>query len=359
MATPRAAAGEGIDGPPPRVTPQIAAEAAVWVARLHGPDRSAQMERECRAWQALSAEHREAFERCTETWLDVPRITLSDAFSSASAGSAEGARSGGRLPARWAMAFAVVLLAVIGFFVLREERHAGEYTTGVGEQQLVVLGDGTRMALNTATRVSVDMGSSQRTVRVDRGEAFFEVAKDVRRPFVVRLAGAEVVALDTVFSVRYTPDAASGGDDLAVTMIKGEATVRGTSDAGSKGAAPGRTLTMRAGERLRVGGAARAFGAGSPGAAAPQVDRPNIEQIVAWRRNEVVFDDASLADAVAEMNRYNRTPIVLVPGFGSTGLRVSGVYRTGDNVGFARAVAALHGLTVVERDGRVELSKPH
>ncbi|WP_431257608.1 FecR/PupR family sigma factor regulator [Roseateles chitinivorans] len=53
-------------------TPEVAAEAAVWIARLHGPDRSVQMERECLAWQSRSDMHRLAFERCTEVWKPCP-----------------------------------------------------------------------------------------------------------------------------------------------------------------------------------------------------------------------------------------------------------------------------------------------
>jgi transmembrane sensor len=94
--------------------------AAVWIARLHGPDRSTQMERECLAWQARSEAHRVAFERCTDTWQDV---------------------------------------------------------AGVGERRTVLLMDGTRMSLNTSTRVRVALAPAQRTVRVEEGEALFEVAR--------------------------------------------------------------------------------------------------------------------------------------------------------------------------------------
>ena len=59
----------------PVVTPKIAARAALWIARLHGPDRSKEMERECLEWLARSPAHRYAFERCTETWLAVAAIT--------------------------------------------------------------------------------------------------------------------------------------------------------------------------------------------------------------------------------------------------------------------------------------------
>jgi transmembrane sensor len=59
---------------------------------------------------------------------------------------------------------------------------------------------------------------------------------------------------------------------------------------------------------------------------------------------------------VAEMNRYSRLPIVLVGNESSKGLRISGLFRTGDNVAFARAAAALHGLVVHDRQDHVELA---
>lgn len=77
---------------------------------------------------------------------------------------------------------------------------------------------------------------------------------------------------------------------------------------------------------------------------------------MAWRRSEAVFDDVLLSDAVVEMNRYSRQPVVLVGDEKSKGLRISGLLQTGDNVAFACAVAALHGLVVHERQDRMELA---
>jgi transmembrane sensor len=59
---------------------------------------------------------------------------------------------------------------------------------------------------------------------------------------------------------------------------------------------------------------------------------------------------------VAEMNRYSRTPIVLAGEGALAERRISGLFRTGDNAGFASAVAALHGLAVHERQGQLELA---
>ena len=233
-------------------------------------------------------------------------------------------------------------------------RDAGVYGTGVGEQQLVVLDDGTRMSLNTDTHVRVEFGPSLRSVNVQGGEALFEVAKDSRRPFIVRVAGSEVVAVGTVFSVRLAGKGAHGDDALAVTLVEGQITVRAASGSRANGVAPAAPLSMQAGERMRL---VKATGVSNE-PAIQQVDRPRIEQVVAWKRSQAIFDDTSLADAVAEMNRYSRTPIVLVGDATLAELRVSGLYRTGDSAGFARAVAALHGLVAREIEGRLELTSP-
>ena len=348
-----AAARSAQSGPPGRVPPEIAAEAAVWVTRLHGPQRSRQMEQECLAWQQRSAAHREAFERCTDTWESVPRVTLADAFVASQPQARDGGGGWwGRAARRWAPAAVLVLLVVVGASGLQQWRSMGIYATGVGEQQLVVLEDGTRMTLNTDTQVHVDLDPRQRVVSIRRGEALFEVARDPGRPFSVRAGGSEVLALGTVFAVRFAAPAGVGSGALAVTLLEGQVALQPA--AGARGLAPARTVPMVAGDRVRLSGGA----IGTDRAAEAELDRPNLEQVVAWKRSEAVFDGASLVDAVAEMNRYSRTPITLLAPSGLADLRVSGVYRTGDTAGFAHAIAALHGLQVRDRDGRLELLKP-
>ncbi len=347
-------AGAEVD---PKMAPEIAAEAAVWVARLHGPSRTPQMEREFRAWQASSPAHREAFERCTDVWEDIPRIGLAAAYEGGASARAASARSRRpRFEAAWRWITASVVAGAVAAcaVLLLHWRGENAYSTKVGEQRLVVLEDGSRMLLNTDTRLRVDFGSAQRTVEVRNGEAFFEVAKDARRPFVVRVAGTEVVAVGTAFAVRYAP-AAHAADELTVTLVEGQVNVRPASRKARDALAPERTVSMKAGERLLLD--RRSRDAVIPVVA--RLDRPDVQRVMAWKRSETVFDDTSLTDAVAEMNRYNRTPIVLLDGLGSSGLRVSGLYRTDDSVGFANAVAALHGLRLREQDGRLALTKPH
>lgn len=348
--------GTGAEGRP-KVTPEIAAEAAVWIARLHGPSRTKKMEHEFRAWQASAATHREAFERCTDAWEDIPRIGLATAYESlASQRTAPVHSSGGRREAawRWITASAVAGAVAVAAVLLLYWRGANEYDTNVGEQRLVVLDDGSRVLLNTDTQFHVDFASAQRTVEVRSGEAFFEVAKDARRPFVVRIAGSEVVAVGTAFSVRYAPGP-HAADELAVTLVEGQVNVRPAFGKAGDALAPEHPVSMKAGDRLVLDRSSR----NAASAVVASLDRPDVDRVMAWKRSETVFDDTSLADAVAEMNRYNRTPIVLLDGLASTNLRVSGLYRTSDSAGFASAVAALHGLALHEQAGRLELSKPH
>jgi transmembrane sensor len=345
-------------GPSPVVTPEIGAEAAVWIARLHGPDRSTRMERECLAWQSRSAAHRVAFERCTETWQDVARVTLGDAYSTA--GSQRSGSGAERIdPARrsrWAVPLVVAGCLSLCAVFIQLWRDLSVYSTRVGEQRILVLDDGTRLSLNTHSRVRVDLGASQRTVTVEDGEALFEVAKDPQRPFVVRAGGSEVVALGTVFSVRLSAGRTEVGAALNVTLIEGQVTVRAASGikGGGDGLAPEKPLSMLPGERIRL---VKSTGR-TDERATQQVDRPRIEGVVAWKRSEAIFDDVPLAEAVAELNRYDRRPIVLIGDASLAQLRVSGIYRTGDTASFANAVAALHRLVVREREGRLELASP-
>ena len=347
------------------VTPETAAEAAVWIARLHGPSRSPEMERKFREWQARSAAHRKAFEATTDVWEMVPRIGVADAFaavqanakSSASRDDARGGRGGyGAASARRRrlLALAIPLIAVAGFAGYRLTMQGDAYATGVGEQQLVVLADGSRMTLNTDTKVRVKLRDDRRSVEVEQGEALFEVAKDPHRPFVVRAGGTEVEAVGTVFAVRLADGGDRLADKLAVTLVEGVVNVRADPSAWVSGLAPKAPVVMHAGERIRLDKASM-----SEGQTRQQLDRPHMDRLLAWKQNKAVFDDVRLADAVAEMNRYSRMPIVLSGAASLADLHLSGQFATGDSLAFAQAICALHGLTLKQSPERLELSLPH
>ncbi|MCX2862245.1 FecR domain-containing protein [Paucibacter sp. PLA-PC-4] len=330
---------------------EIAAEAAVWIARLHGPDRSNHMERECRAWQMRSAAHRTAFERGTDLWMEAAGVDRTAVARAAALNASSGAAKTVRAQP-WPVAAALTTILIVGALMFELRWGSDTYDTGVGEQRVVMLQDGTRMSLNTSTRVRVALGSDRRAVDVEGGEALFEVAKEASRPFVVRAAGSEVTATGTAFVVRYTPAIEGRGDAVDITLVEGRVVVRGAREVGV--AAKSRDgVEMTSGQRLRVAGRELSQVAA---ALKPQLDRPHVDQVLAWKRGEAIFDNASLPEAVAEMNRYSAMPISLADADALGGLRVSGVFRTGNNLGFARALAKLHGLLVRELPDRLELA---
>lgn len=342
--------------PPPVVTRRIAAEASTWIARLHGPNRSPEMEREFREWVSRSAAHGYAFERCTDVWTDVAAMPPAQVLAGLRSIEAPGASA----PERWWQRMRWSLWSMLALAMVAAAAYAAHrwlavdvYATDIGGQQQVLLSDGTRMSLNTDTRVRVEINADRRSVRLDAGEVMFEVAKDPLRPFVVHASGNQVVAVGTVFSVRL-PGGRSGDRDepMAVALLEGEVVVKPGSRGAGDGVAPERLLTMHSGERMRLGKAS-----GPPDAlVAPQVDRPPMEPLVAWKHGKAVFDDVSLREAASEMNRYTRKSIM--PLGEAAKLRVSGSYDVGDTQGFAQAVAVLHGLQVREREGRLELVPP-
>lgn len=338
--------------PRPVVTRRVAAEAATWISRLHGPDRTPEMEREFREWIARSEAHGYAFERCTDIWTDVKALSPNQIRKGISLHdmSASMARARTWQRYRWLLgAMLVLVLAAVGY-ALNRWLAVDVYHTEVGGQQQVLLADGSRMSMNTDTKVSVEMDAVRRVVTLDAGEVMFEVAKDPTRPFIVLAGNSEVVAVGTVFSVRM-PARDSRDAALAVVLLEGEVSVLPSVAATRKGSMLAPRLSMHAGDRMRV-----LRSTGDEPTPAPTLDRPPVEPLLAWRHGKAIFDDLTLREAVDEMNRYTRTPIVLVGDVSE--LRIAGSYDTGNAQSFVQAVAVLHGLQVRSREGRVELARP-
>lgn len=304
----------------------VLAEASAWLARLQGPSRTPAAEAAFKAWLSADPSHARAFARVTDTWDIIPGAAMLAATP----------RHRARRPVPMALAAGVALLAVAAVFwqlMLRDP----VYRTAVGEQQTFTLPDGTRIALNTDSKLVVSYGRSERHVRLDRGEALFEVAKQPARPFIVQAGDERVRAVGTKFVVRRDPDR------FAVALLEGKVEVTARPSGGSDRPAeatlllPGDRMTVRAGTHS-------------------QLDRPRTEAVTAWQRGEVMFDNATLADAVAELNRYGAISVRLVdPELKA--LRVSGVFSTRDPKEFAQAVAQLHRLKMDDSGNNIVLKR--
>jgi transmembrane sensor len=318
--------------PPAR---SVRAEAAVWLSRLHSDERTEQTERAFRRWLAASPAHRAAFEQmtgvweCTESLHRMPSVEVSQA------------REFGRALRRTLVASAVTLalcaLLTAGALYLihwRADARSEVFVTTVGERRLVVLADGTRLDLNTDSRVKVTYGSHIRRVTLEKGQARFDVVRNPSRPFVVRVGEEQIVALGTAFDVR------SIDGRISIVLVEGSVAVLPAGDSYTSAGSPS-ALTLNPGERLDFE---------SPTFAVKSTIRLDREE--AWVKGRVVFDATRLGAAVAEINRYASRRLELVnPALGD--LLISGTFSVDDPNAFARAVAQMFSLQVIEAPNSV------
>jgi transmembrane sensor len=175
------------------------------------------------------------------------------------------------------------------------------------------------------------------------GEALFDVVKDRARPFVVIAGDRKVIAVGTSFEVRREEPA---GSTFAVTLVEGRVAIEPLSwpDALPASSASGVKL-LNPGERLRFAGDTN-----------ETLDTPSIERVTAWRRGQLIFDNASLAEAEAEFNRYGARQLA-IEGLAARKLRVGGVFRIGDPYSFALSMADTYHLRIIIRDKTIILTE--
>lgn len=317
----------------------VDAEAAAWVARLQSTPRDMATEAALKSWLSADAEHRDAFERATEIWAIIPGAA---AFESGDrpAWPMTLARPGPPArPSRARPALAVaasLLLVIAGVFWLTVGHRPATYVTRVGEQEVAALADGSRVALNTETAIRVDYKPDVRQITLEHGEAMFDVAHNMARPFIVEAGDTRVRAVGTSFIVRRMDR------DVQVILLKGRVAVSVTAERSRSGA---KATMLDPGERLTAGKDTTAA-----------IDKPSIEAVTAWRRGQVVFDETPLASAAAELGRYGGPRITIAdPRLAAT--PVSGVFSTNDAGEFAVAVARLHGWRVEQAGDEFRISR--
>jgi transmembrane sensor len=315
--------------------PSARAEAAAWVARLHSSDRTQEHESGFRRWIEADAAHAAAFEIATEAWELGGSIPANRFPRMVHPGLAPRSFVSAQ---RLAIAAGLCVVAIGAVFYLN--RNNSTVTTGVGEQRMRTLEDGSRIYLNTGTKLTVHFDKDRRLVRLVEGEALFDVAKNPSRPFIVDAGERQVRAVGTEFVVRLDPH------ELAVTLVEGSVRItdQGSLDAGSFDPATQQPKILTAGQRLT-------FADNKP----PTLDQPQLDNVTAWRRGEVVLDKTRLADAAEEMNRYSSVRLVVDnPETGN--IRLSGIFRAGDSARFAEAVAETYHLHVGHQQTQIIIS---
>jgi transmembrane sensor len=168
---------------------------------------------------------------------------------------------------------------------------AATYQTAVGEIREIVLADGSHVTLDTATTLRARLDGPVRRIALDKGAAYFAVAHDKVHPFQVALADRQVIVTGTHFTTGLR------GDQARVAVLEGSVAVSRVR--------PGQADALRDAARLKPGDQV-SYRAGAPLVREARVDPA---QAAAWREHRLIFQDAALADVVAELSRYTQTRI--------------------------------------------------
>ncbi|HEY0940443.1 MAG TPA: FecR domain-containing protein [Steroidobacter sp.] len=338
---------------------KIELEAAEWLARRDGGHWSEADEAAFAAWQDQSTAHRVAVIRLQTVWQRADRLQALGAgvprgeipppgqwrlsgLPERAAGSAAPAsgsdRSSRMQPRPLVRAIAAIMLvmlgAVLGWYSLGRGAHS--YSTAIGSMEVVPLADGSRITLNTASAMRVELSDTERRVRLDRGEAFFEVAKDPTRRFVVQAGNKQIVAVGTKFSVF------NSDGTVRVVVTEGIVEVTATD-----------SVTQAPTTPVTAGSIAQA---GAAGVVVQQLSVADAESSLSWRSGYIALRDTPLADAVTEFNRYNEKQIVIAdPELAD--LRVGGNVRTTNVIAFVHVLERGFPVRATELGDRIILQR--
>lgn len=348
----------------PESSSSISDQASAWFARLQADDVSSEERSRFQAWYQSQPQHAEAYDKTRKLWslLQIPaeqvhgRILIENLnntktqngvaveyaeepdISSMRAdtplrplGGAEANLPSAGKPSRRISTFVCLslLLFLAGWQLPRQlQNWRSDYHTAAGQQLSVELADGSRLTLNTDTALAVRFSAQQRRIELLRGEAYFQVASNKQRPFIVDGGDAEARAVGTAFSVR------KQAENLRVAVSEGIVEV-GTGSASTLVRAEQQVDVLR--NRLQ-----------------PLMNSAN-DDAFAWQRRQVVFNRQPLAEVLVEVNRYRAGRIVAVnPALAERVL--SGVFNVGDAGAVVEALqATLHAQAVTLPGGLVLL----
>lgn len=334
---------------------QIEREAAAWLARRDG---SAWTDRDAaglEAWLAASTAHRVALLRLEAAWTACGRLKALGAGIREGTLPARGRWS--HLPtvdrpgkyagfgptprARTAWAAGTLIALVVGGALAWGWRpfatgETARFATSPGEMRTITLADGSAATLSSDSAIGVHLSRTGRHIVLDHGEAYFSVAHDTQRPFVVSAGARRAVAVGTRFAVRRDPEETRIVVTEGVVRLEAQAVPDGSPvpsallPAGSIATARGSSVLVRTGTVA------------------------DAEQAVSWRSGYLTFHDTPLATAVAEFNRYGARPLVI--GDAAVGqTRIGGHFRWSNSEAFVRLLEDGFGIRVEREAGRIVL----
>jgi transmembrane sensor len=241
------------------------------------------------------------------------------------------ATSSRRSVTRGVLAASVAMLVLgLSAWALWNNWQRSFYLTGIGEQRVVNLEDGSTIELNAESRIRVRLSAHQRTVDLLDGQALFHVAKDPQRPFIVRSDTTRVAAVGTQFDVNRE------ASNTVVTVLDGRVAVA----ASNRDDPP---LYASAGEQVVL-----------TADTASKSANPDVAAATAWRERKLIFAGSPLTQVITEYNRFHQKRLVIADTSLSS-FRISGVFSANDAQALIVFLRAQSNIEVVEKDREIVL----
>ena len=333
------------------------AEAAAWRVRL--TEAGCETTEEFEAWIGASGLHGQAWRQVNDAWdifsehaiapeiMNARRAAL-DRAREAQASRARVSSLRERMDWRWpvaAGAAAEVIALAIGTW---QWNRPASYTTALGERRVLKLEDGSTVTLDSDSVLKVSLRRDARNLELEKGQARFDVAHDVARPFSVHVRDRTVVATGTSFDVDLLDKT------VFVTLIQGRVSVfedrRGLLN--QPQAAMRLLAKLDPGERL-TSVTARGDVSAAPASISQGV---SLEQTTAWQGGKLIFADEPLSLVAARVSRYSVRKLA-VDGAAAS-LKLSGVFDAGDAASFVDAVQRVLPVAAsTTADGVIHLQK--
>ena len=311
---------------------EVQEQAAAWLARSIAQEWSERDQVALDEWLAASSVHKLAYWRLNAAWSRSERLA---ALRTATVTPTSRRR---RI---WAISFGLTaavatVVAIWGMGVANWllQPALQTFSTPVGGHQILKLSDGSQIELNTDTVVRVGLRAPTRTAVLVKGEAFFQIKHDATHPFTVSAGSHRVVDLGTKFLIRDEPN------QLRVMLVEGKARLESSN-------AKTQALLLMPGDVAVATTTTMSVSASTPISVAAELG---------WRRGLLIFSNVSLADAVAEFNRYNKVKLVIADAQ-TARIAIGGTFQANDVQTFAEVARSLLRLAVKDRGGEIVISR--
>jgi transmembrane sensor len=316
---------------------EIDKQAAEWATRQNLRELTPGEHAEFCAWLTADPRHLGAYGRAEGVLARLERVSgvaISDAHPDPEVETPNLIRR--RIILTGSVAASIAAVGVVGASLWRNRRDDmvptnATFATGVGQTREILLNDGSIITLNTDSQVSVELTAEIRKIKLERGEALFDVAKNKQRPFVVFAGDTQVRAVGTSFTVSMLPKR-----PLQVLVREGVVEVKRSDTAA-----------------VWVGASTRALAPRDAPIVAESITSTKLARNLAWQYGRIALDNQTLQDAADEFARYSDVHIVVDSAVANR--TVTGLFASNDPVSFAKAAASVLKLRVEVNDKEVRI----